>query len=564
MKHLKLTVLLAVTAAALFAAAGASATTLTGAGETTLGVGTEIKAESEGALSLHPPFGTISCNKASIAGKISNAGGSTSTVQVTLETFTESECNATITVLKKGTLEIHTQSGSANSNGTVTWTGTELTTVFAGFHCIFSTNNTDIGTLTGSATTKGNATLDIAATIPRTGGSSGAFCGATAQWTGSLKFTSPTTLNVDGGTTPPPAELTGEAATGQVGSTSSVTWKNDSESSMTIDDETVSDETVAKLTGTACGTIAATGSCTTRKVECLKAGEVTLTARDTPSIEAQVKVKCDAVTLTGEVPTPLIGETVTVTWKNDGESAITIEDETNSDSSVAETIGTSCGAIAATGSCTNRKLKCLKAGEVTLTARDTPSIEGTVKVKCHAVPVLTGKPLTMVVGEPATSITWENGGETSLTIDDEVFSSETVIEKSGTGCTTIAATSSCTSRKVKCLKKGVVTVTARDTPSVEGQLTITCHDILEGGPTTANVGETVTVTWTNNSGSSVLIEDEGTSDGTVAETLGTSCGTIASKASCTSRKIKCLKKGESTITAVDTPSIEGKFVIKCD
>jgi hypothetical protein len=504
--------------------------------------------------------------------------------------------------------------------------------------------------LTGSTTTGGNATLDIAATIPRTGGTSGAFCGSSIQWTAAFKFTAPSTLNVDGAPV-----LTGEAPTGQVGSTSTVTWKNDSESALTIDDETISDETVAKTTGTACGTISATASCTNRKIECLKAGEVTLTARDTPSVEAQVKVKCDAVsvtgevptatvgetvtvtwknggesaitiddqtisdetvakttgtacgviagtgsctsrkveclkageatltvrdtpliegqvkvkcdappTLTGEAPTPIIGETITITWKNGGESAITIEDETNSDSSVAETVGTGCGTIAATSSCTNRKLKCLKAGEVTLTSRDTPSVEGQVKVKCHAVPVLTGKTLTMVVGEPAASITWENGGETSVTIDDEVFSSETVIEKSGTACTTIAATSSCTSRKVKCLKKGEVTVTARDTPLVEGQLTIKCHDLLEGTPGTANVGETVTVTWINNSGSSVLIEDESTSDGTVAETLGTSCGTIASKASCTSRKIKCLKKGESTITAVDTPSIEGKFVIKCD
>jgi len=199
MKYIKMLGLAAVAAAALMAFVGAgtaSATQLTGAGGAVLGVGTEIKAENEGKVILDPPFGAIECSVSNVAGSVTNAGSSTTTVSGSIATLTFSSCNATVTVLKKGTLEIHTQSGSANNNGTLTSSGAEVTVQFLGTHCIFSTNNTDLGTVTGSATTGGNATLDISATIPRTGGSSGAFCGSTAAWTGAYKVTSPATLNI--------------------------------------------------------------------------------------------------------------------------------------------------------------------------------------------------------------------------------------------------------------------------------------------------------------------------------------------------------------------------------
>jgi len=64
-----------------------------------------------------------------------------------------------------------------------------------GFHCIFGTGaGTDIGTVTTNTASGGAATLDIGATIPRTGGTSGVFCGSTAQWTGTYKTTVPATL----------------------------------------------------------------------------------------------------------------------------------------------------------------------------------------------------------------------------------------------------------------------------------------------------------------------------------------------------------------------------------
>ena len=190
---------LAALAAALMAlvvAGSASATTLTGASGT-LPSGTTIAAENEGTVTLHPPIGDIECTKSAVSGKTTNAGSSTETVKGNIESLSFTSCNATVTVLTKGTLEVHTRETTANNNGTLTSSGTEVTVEFAGFHCIFKTSSTDIGTVTGSANTKSNATFDISAKIPRTGGRSGAFCGTEAEWTGSYKITNPTTLNVD-------------------------------------------------------------------------------------------------------------------------------------------------------------------------------------------------------------------------------------------------------------------------------------------------------------------------------------------------------------------------------
>jgi len=198
MKHLKLFGLTALLAASIaIAAASASATSLTGAGGAALGAGTVVALQAQTNLVMHPPFGATECNKSNWSGKTSNSGGAAETVKVSMEAITFSECNMTMTVLANGSLEFHTQGATANNNATLTSNGFELTTEYFGTHCIFKTSNTDIGTVTGSANTGGNAVLDISATMPRTGGRSGAFCGSTAQWTGSFKFTSPSTLDVD-------------------------------------------------------------------------------------------------------------------------------------------------------------------------------------------------------------------------------------------------------------------------------------------------------------------------------------------------------------------------------
>jgi hypothetical protein len=197
MKYVKMFGLAALAAALMaFVAAGtASATELDNAtGMVT--TGSSITAAAEGTTTLHPPIGDISCTASTVAGTTSNTGSSTETVKGNLSSLTFTGCNATVTVLKAGSLEIHTQETAKNNNGTLTSSGAEVTVVFAGFHCIFTTSNTDIGTLTGSANTGSTATLDISANIPRTGGTSGVFCGSTAAWTGSYKVSNPDTLNV--------------------------------------------------------------------------------------------------------------------------------------------------------------------------------------------------------------------------------------------------------------------------------------------------------------------------------------------------------------------------------
>lgn len=175
----------------LVLAPSASATTVESEAGKALPSGTSFTGESEGKTVLHPPIGSIECGKSHVGGKTTNAGGAGVNVTGTVETLSFSECNSTVTVLNKGTGSL---SSSGGSNGTLTSSGTEVTMVFAGFHCVFKTNNTSLGTVTGGT----NATLDVSATIPRTGGSSGVFCGSTAAFTGSYKGSAPSPLNVTG------------------------------------------------------------------------------------------------------------------------------------------------------------------------------------------------------------------------------------------------------------------------------------------------------------------------------------------------------------------------------
>ena len=189
MTHPKMLGLLALAAAALMAFAGvAHATVVTSpAGTTYTG---EVKAELEnGHGILHsenaPTAFTIECNAAS-AGKVEKHGsGVTAGGNLSSLTITNCTNGATIVVNKAGSVEVHSLGGG---NGTLTSSGAEITihVPILNIKCIYTTNNTDVGTMTGGTP----ATVDInSATIPRTGGS--AFCGTGAFVTGSFKFTTP-------------------------------------------------------------------------------------------------------------------------------------------------------------------------------------------------------------------------------------------------------------------------------------------------------------------------------------------------------------------------------------
>ena len=194
MKYLKILTVAAIAASALMAFAGsASATTLTSGGNT-VAKGTVLHSVlKEGEAILQSTLiGEVKCKESTVSGATGNEGSATETVSGEISTLDFGNCNSTVKVLKAGSLEIHTeytkeengeekQKTTADGNGTLTSSGAEVTVEILGLHCIFTTSNTDIGTVTG--TTVGSATFQAkSAPISRTGGRSGAFCGTSALW----------------------------------------------------------------------------------------------------------------------------------------------------------------------------------------------------------------------------------------------------------------------------------------------------------------------------------------------------------------------------------------------
>ncbi|MGN6215469.1 MAG: hypothetical protein ACTHN7_00705 [Solirubrobacterales bacterium] len=198
MKYLRAFALAALAAAmmALAYTSTASATVIDGSGGV-LKPGTESTAESEGKVVFDAPFGNIEC-KETVAGTTTNEGSSTETVKGTYSEMSFTSCNSgnTVKTLHPGSAEVHTAGIESNNDGILTTTGVEVEVVHLGVQCIYSTNQTEIGLVTGSATTGGDSEIDIKATIPRTGGSGGAFCGSSAPMTGKVIVTSPSTANI--------------------------------------------------------------------------------------------------------------------------------------------------------------------------------------------------------------------------------------------------------------------------------------------------------------------------------------------------------------------------------
>lgn len=194
MKYVKMLGLLAVAAAAAMAlATTASATSLTSPEGTTY-TGKIVAEAQGGGIVTHNAAETFTCQKSVAEGTI-EAHGSSTTASGKVTKWTLSECNTDLVVLKTGSIEIHTEKEGSNGNATVTTSGMEIETknTGLGMTCIYSTNETDIGVLTGSNTK--NATLSVStAKVPRTGGSG--LCGSSGTLTGEYKITTPNTLYV--------------------------------------------------------------------------------------------------------------------------------------------------------------------------------------------------------------------------------------------------------------------------------------------------------------------------------------------------------------------------------
>jgi hypothetical protein len=144
------------------------------------------------------------CAESTVEGEVTTEGSATETAKATVTVFTLSKCTSpalggtacTYTMLKGGTLEAH---WTSNHDGRLTSNGTEVTTscnsIFGAIHCIFTTNNTNIGTISGSATTGKTATLKTFE-VPLNQVATSALCPEAAGWDAEYEVTTPDLLNI--------------------------------------------------------------------------------------------------------------------------------------------------------------------------------------------------------------------------------------------------------------------------------------------------------------------------------------------------------------------------------
>jgi hypothetical protein len=174
--------------------ASASATTITSPSGTQYSgfVSASLKFGTEATLKSSF-IGEVKCKESTFEGFIQSQGAEV-TAGVSSSSGSIGSCNGSVTFPKGGTLEVHTEGGSSNGNGTLTSSGAEVTIELSGIHCIFTTSNTNLGTVTGGSPATFAAK---SAAIPRTGGRSGGFCGSSATWTANYTVTTPSTLLID-------------------------------------------------------------------------------------------------------------------------------------------------------------------------------------------------------------------------------------------------------------------------------------------------------------------------------------------------------------------------------
>lgn len=211
MKYVKRLGLAAVAAAALMAFVGSSTASATvlckveGTGTTTgttcpsgfaYPAGTQIRTSlvTGTILRLETEYKTIECKKS----EISSETNAEEAEEITGPegTFTDSECNCEVKVLKAGTIRTRWISGT--HNGTLLTTGSETTTtcstIFGNVHCIYITNNTDIGTRTGGSPAKDDIHVETLLL------STNSLCAKRALWIAEYEVTSPKPLYITGHT----------------------------------------------------------------------------------------------------------------------------------------------------------------------------------------------------------------------------------------------------------------------------------------------------------------------------------------------------------------------------
>jgi hypothetical protein len=195
MKHAKMLGLLAAAVATLAAlAATASATTLTGpTGDST----PTIHAVNEnGHIVIENSIADIECASTFEITINSHGAGVTASGNIASLTFGAPAGTCTnswqLAVIAPGTLQFHY---AAPGVGLVKSSGMTITAKRFGVTCTYATNNTEIGELTDSDTTKGVATLHLEAILHLHSGSAG-LCGVGADsWEGSYETTQGLTIH---------------------------------------------------------------------------------------------------------------------------------------------------------------------------------------------------------------------------------------------------------------------------------------------------------------------------------------------------------------------------------
>jgi hypothetical protein len=205
MRYIKMLGLAVVASAALVALIGAGTASATafcqveGSGGLCPGEAYSAGQEIDAALSsgtkvkLKTEVATVECSESTIKGETSSEEGTPLSGPVSTLSF--GSCNCEVKVLKTGTISTEWIAGT--NNGTPRLTGSEITTscstVFGNVHCLYKTENTDLGALTGGSP----ATLDLNTEIPRLATSF--LCSEKAHWEGNYEFTAPKPLYVTGG-----------------------------------------------------------------------------------------------------------------------------------------------------------------------------------------------------------------------------------------------------------------------------------------------------------------------------------------------------------------------------
>jgi hypothetical protein len=133
------------------------------------------------------------CTKGVLSGPEAATGSSTETVRIEILELYFENCTCPMTVITKGSLEIHYV---GEGRGTMTGKNSRITVNCAGVSCAYGTaaGGTDLGALDEPVTSSSDARITISASLPKMEG--GFLCAGVETWTGEYIVTSPTPLYV--------------------------------------------------------------------------------------------------------------------------------------------------------------------------------------------------------------------------------------------------------------------------------------------------------------------------------------------------------------------------------